>query len=209
MTSRMYWAMLAVVSMILVGCGKSDETSLVEPATAGDAGAGSQTPSSNPAAKVDSSTPRAAAAAFFAALRDSDEQTVAYLLTQKAREESEKHDVAIDPPQDPTATFSVGEVEFVDTNGAYVSGTWTENTQNGSETLEIVWVLRNETGGWRIAGLQAKSSDGTVVLNFEDPEEMHQRRIEAEQGVPPGYSVAEPVRQAQQPTPTGDYEIQR
>jgi hypothetical protein len=205
MTSRMYWAMLAVVSMILVGCGKSDEASLVQPATAGAAEAGSQAPSSNPAAKVDSSTPKAAATAFFAALRDSDEQTVAYLLTQKAREESKKHDVAIDPPQDPSATFSVGDVEYVETNGAYVSGTWTENTQHGSETIGIVWALRKEAGGWRIAGLHAKSSEETVVLNFEDPEEMHQRRIEAEQGMPPGYPAVEPIRHAQQPTPTGDY----
>ena len=60
---------------------------------------------------------------------------------------------------------------------------------------------------------------GPCVL--EDPEEMHQRRVEAEQGLPPGGRMAEqvpaesvvqpvspevgPIHSAEQPTATGDY----
>lgn len=202
MKSRACMVVLAMLGVLSLGCGKSDEGSSAEPQTS--AAGGSDETGSRPPIQVDASTPKAAVATFFTALRDSDEQTVAKLLTQKAREESERNNVAIDPPQDPSATFTVGDVELVGTDGAYVSGTWTETTVRGDETINIVWILRKEAAEWRIAGLHARSFDETVFLNFEDPEEMHQRRQEAEQGIPPGHLPSEPVRQAQQPTTTGD-----
>jgi hypothetical protein len=50
----------------------------------------------------------------------------------------------------------------------------------GTQTIDIVWILRRETGGWRIAGLAARAQNQNVVYNFEDPLEMQQRRVEAE-----------------------------
>ena len=176
------WCLLAT------GCGKSDK-----PATPAETGGSSSGNASDPAAagatpNAASATPAEAVNSFFKALRDGDEQTVTLLLTERAREESKKNGVAINPPGDAQAVFAVGEVAVLPEGGAHVRGAWTETTSQGTQTIDIVWILRQEAAGWRIAGLAARTNDENVVLNFEDPTELSASR---------GIGTAIPVRTEQ------------
>lgn len=114
---------------------------------------------------------------FLDALRSGDESMAAELLTTKARTETAKHDLAVQPPGTPQATYRVGQVEYVTENrdGAHVTSTWTEPVGDGrNESYEIVWVLRHQPHGWRIAGMATEVVPGQapLFLNFEDPADM-------------------------------------
>jgi hypothetical protein len=180
------WALLLAVVVGVTGCGGSNEDAAQnrptspKPQVAGaqDQGPGETAPQPP---EVNTATPEAAAEAFFTALRVGDVDLVRFLLTKKAQEESDKQGVAIDPPGNPSASFVVGEVEHFQDATAYVHGSWTEPASDGTQTLNIVWILRKEASGWRIAGLVAQSGSQQAEYNFEDPVEMHHRRVEAEQ----------------------------
>lgn len=180
MKRRAIWLLMLLPIFAPFGCGGSNEA--VQPAQEGsqvqqDA---EQARPAKSARTVHSSSPREAAQSFFTALRDGDDEMVELLLTQKARVESAKNDLAINPPGNNTAVFTVGAVEYIEQDGAHVAGSWTETTTAGTQTIDIVWIVRRESGGWRIAGLAARAGEQTVVYNFEDPLEMQQRRAEAE-----------------------------
>jgi hypothetical protein len=181
MNRHVIWLLTLLPVLAAIGCGGSDEAA--QPAEGGDQSqqAVGQMPPGQPMRTFNSATPREAAQSFFAALRDGDEELVELLLTKTARAESEKNGLAINPPGNDTALFTVGAVEYIQEDGAHVAGSWTETTNAGTQTIEIVWILRKESGGWRIAGLAARAQDQNVVYNFEDPLEMQQRRTEAEQ----------------------------
>ena len=56
-------------------------------------------------------------------------------------------------------------------DAAYVSCLWSEKFENGeAESYEVVWVLRRESAGWRVAGMatQLADSEEPVFLDFED-----------------------------------------
>jgi hypothetical protein len=58
-----------------------------------------------------------------------------------------------------------------DPDAAYVSCLWSEKFENEeTESYEVVWVLRRETAGWRVAGMatQLADSEEPVFLDFED-----------------------------------------
>ena len=67
-----------------------------------------------------------------------------------------------------------------DEGSAYVSCIWSEKEDNSE--FEVVWILREETEGWRIAGMatQLPDTDEPVVLNFEDLSELEDKMQEAE-----------------------------
>jgi len=95
------------------------------------------------------------------------------LLTTKARAETEKHGVVVQPPGVPNATYRVGRVEHPDNNPniAYVSCLWTEKFEDGSEeSCEVVWSLRKEPAGWRVAGMatQGDETEEPLYVDFED-----------------------------------------
>jgi hypothetical protein len=110
---------------------------------------------------------------FLSALQTGDEKAAATLLTTKAREETVAHDMVVEPPGAPNATYSVGRVQHPDNNpdAAYVSCVWSEKYENGEEeSYEVVWVLRREATGWRVAGMatQLANAEEPVFLDFED-----------------------------------------
>jgi hypothetical protein len=121
---------------------------------------------------VKSSTPQEAVTEFLDALRSGNDKTAEALLTVKAREETAAHDMVVAPPGAPNATYSVGRVQHPDDqkDAAYVSCTWSEKNGNEAVSYEVVWILRQETGGWRIAGMatQLAEAEEPVFLNFED-----------------------------------------
>jgi hypothetical protein len=186
-------AVLLVGSMI--GCGDREASSDAT-ATTKDTSA-EKSPA--PEFVVEATSPAQAVTKFLEALRAGDEQTAAALLTTKAREETAAHDMVVEPPGAPNATYSVGRVEHPEGNqdAAYVSCVWSETFQNGEqESYEVVWVLRRESPGWRIAGMatQLAENEDPVFLDFEDLLAMENTMREAEAAQRPPAT-----RQAQNP----------
>lgn len=112
---------------------------------------------------------------FLEAVRTGDDATAADMLTPLARQKTEELDMVVAPPGSDTASFEVGEVELVAKDGAHVSSSWTDLDELGEpRTDSIVWMVRREFDGWRIAGMATKlfEDELPLFLNFEDPEDM-------------------------------------
>jgi hypothetical protein len=113
---------------------------------------------------------------FLEAVRTGDDAKAADMLTDLARSETEKYELVVAPAGSDTASFKVGEVEIVAEGGAHVASVWTDVGEDGQpDSHEIIWMLRREPKGWRIAGMATKLSPEDklpVLLNFEDPKEM-------------------------------------
>jgi len=200
-----------VIAMGLTGCGQKGEpagqataaASSGTPATA-TATAAAAAPAPQPVAVPANASPDQVLTVFLNALRSGDSPTTESLLTAKAREELAKHSLSVDVQSSPSSTYQVrpGEGVAGDPNGAHVSSVWTEKFDDGEETYEIVWALRRQNEGWRVAGMAMQLLPGQAMqfLNFEDPADMLKKKDEAiaaiQQQQPP---VAET---AQQPAST-------
>jgi hypothetical protein len=193
---RLVTPFVVLLISALVGCGQSDP--------AANQSTQSETP--QPAAPTTLATeafqaesptldvaPDRIVESFLQALRDGDDTLAESLLTTKAREETAKRNLAVQPPGTPSANFNIGKVEFVtsDRRGAHVNSVWTETDPQGNTiSYEIVWALRQQQEGWRIAGMatQVAQSEPPVFLNFEDPDDMLRKwqdakeRLAAEEG---------------------------
>lgn len=119
-------------------------------------------------------TPEQVVEHFLSALQQGSDEQVTGLLTAKARTETAKHDLVVRSPGSPTAKFSVGALELV-SGGAYVNSQWSETSRDGiASSFEIIWVLRKQANGWRIAGMATRVAENEqpTYLNFENPQEM-------------------------------------
>ena len=145
--------------------------------------------------------PESATFEFLEAVRIGDDQKAASMLTAMARQRTAEKQMVVAPPGSPTASFAVREVMLVD-EGAHVATDWTDADADGHmHTDRIVWILREQPEGWRIAGMATKVFDDRppVVLNFEDPEDMLRQQQWAEEEIArrdaqqaPGDSTAKP-----------------
>ncbi|MHB8968946.1 MAG: hypothetical protein ACYC3X_01975 [Pirellulaceae bacterium] len=170
------WTFTAVLLVgSAVGCGSKEQSSntTVQPVQAAGTSQPSAEPTEGTQVQVAADTPEQAVGSFLNALQTGDDKAAAALLTVKAREETAAHDMVVEPPGAPNATYSVGRVQHPDENpdAAYVSCLWSEKFENGeAESYEVVWVLRRETVGWRVAGMATQLSDSEepVFLDFED-----------------------------------------
>ncbi len=128
------------------GCGsKETSASATAPPTAANA-AVADAAGSVPVT-VAAESPEQAVGSFLNALQTGDDKAAAALLTTKARDETASHDMVVEPPGAPNATYTVGRVQHPDGNpdAAYVSCLWSEKFENGeTESYEVVWVLRRE-----------------------------------------------------------------
>jgi hypothetical protein len=63
----------------------------------------------------------------------------------------------------------------------HVSSVWTEKFDDGEEKYEIVWALRRQQEGWRLAGMAMQLIPGQPMqfLNFENPEDMLKKKDDA------------------------------
>jgi hypothetical protein len=158
------------------------------------------TPAPQPIAVPASATPEQVVTVFLNALRGGDSPTTESLLTGKAREELEKHSMSVDVQSAPNATYQIGAAQVLADNpgGAHVSSVWTEKFDDGDETYEIVWVLRRQSEGWRVAGMamQLLPEQPAQFLNFENPEDMLKKKEEAMAALQPPAAET-----AQQPPP--------
>ena len=184
-------AFLAVLPML--GCGGSQTTqsaAVAEADSASPAASATDVTPSSPAEPVvqlpsPDASPGDVVTTFLQALKGGDEVTAEYLLTTTAREETAKHELAVQPPGAPNSTFQVGQVEYVTEakEGADVRSTWTESDSRGNQqSYEIFWVLRKQPDGWRVAGMATmlEGQQTPLFLNFEDPQDMLQRWAQAD-----------------------------
>lgn len=159
-----------------------------------------------------SSTPDVTVKEFLTALQGGRRELAEALLTETARIETARHNLPIKAPGRPSAQFEVGEIEFIseqndgNRNGAYVQSTWSDTYEDGTTDMhEIVWILRHEENGWRVAGMATEVFEDLdlLILNFEDPEDMERRfewveqeerrRMQAAAEQPQGLQATRPV----------------
>ena len=182
------WTIKAVVlgAFCLAGCnGQTASTPATARAEHSPAATTSTqaVPAPQPIAVPASATPDQVVTVFLNALRTGDSPTTESLLTAKAREELEKHSMSVDVQSAPNATYQIRSAEVLAENpsGAHVSSVWTEKFDDGDEIYEIVWVLRRQSEGWRVAGMamQLIPEQQPQFLNFENPEDMLRKKEEA------------------------------
>src|SRR4051794_31234031 len=157
---------LGLVAGGLIGCSKqaaSDAPAATgasaamasAPATGGNIAAEAAGPPREPIAVPATASADQVVTVFLNSLRDGDSATTESLLTSKAREELAKHQLSVDVQSTPNATYQVqpAATPVGNPNGAHVTSVWTEKFDDGDETYEIVWVLRRQQEGWRLAGM--------------------------------------------------------
>ncbi|ADB15237.1 hypothetical protein Psta_0550 [Pirellula staleyi DSM 6068] len=191
-------ALVAGYLVMTVGCGGGASTTETNPqdnASPTGAEVAQQAPK-EPVAVAADATPDQVISVFLDALRVGDSATTANLLTSKAREETAKHNIAVDPQSAPGAKYSVAPAEFLADNphGAHVRSSWTETYQDGTVNYDIVWVMRRQKEGWRIAGMALELVPGQepAFLNFEDPTDMLAKRDAAIAAQMPAENQAQP-----------------
>lgn len=168
--ARLAFGFAAGLVLACGGCNKPTEPGAQNP----QAGA-SQT---GGAAALPSGTPDQAVAVFMEAVRTGDTEKTAGMLTSIAREKTAAAGLDVAPPGRATMKYQVGKVEYVTENkdGAHVLCTVTDEGGDGVEPRndEIIWVLRRESEGWRIAGMVTRVIPNLppLVLNYEDPDDM-------------------------------------
>jgi hypothetical protein len=157
-------------SLLTLGCGEANTS---------PGGATSEIAASEAA------TPEAATQTFLEAVRTGNDAKAASMLTPLARQKTSEKEMVVAPPGSDTATFTICDVELID-SGAHVASDWTDVDEHGRmHTDRIVWILRKVPDGWRIAGMATKVFDdrAPVVLNFEDPDEMLRQQQAAEEEI--------------------------
>ena len=169
---RIGWiAWLAVLVVGVMGCGGSGETGQGPATSGGEAQSGGGAGQSG----AGQSGPAAAVFEFLEAVRTGDDDKAALMLTELARKKTAELNMEVAPPGSDTAQFKVGEAELLPGERARVASTWSDlDDRSQRRTDEIVWMLRRQPDGWRIAGVAATVFPGEppLLLNFEDPEEM-------------------------------------
>jgi len=129
-------------------------------------------------------TPDAVVREFLDAVRKGEDGVAELLLTDTARAETRKHDLSFAPPGSDTAKFEVGKVEYVAVNEvAHVESVWTDIGEDGQpEGNPIIWMLRRDPTGWRVAGMAMKvfKDELPLLLDFENPEDMIRKQQMAE-----------------------------
>jgi len=163
------WLVVAAAGITFAGCGGNDTEQ--SPEQGQDQSPGEAATNTAP----ETSTPANAVRTFLGAVQSGDDQLAADMLTDVARRKTKERDLEVAPPGSDTAEFTIGQVEMVGESGAHVTCEWSDLNADGSRTSEsILWVLRQEADGWRIAGMAPTIFPGEppLLLDFENPDEM-------------------------------------
>jgi len=182
---------VAVLACAFVGCGAAPQGSPEAAVSVSGAGAGEAA-----AAAEGASGPAAVVARFYEALRTGNDVAIASLLTDKAREETSKSGLGIQSQASESLSYEIGETDYVSDqlDGAHVKTTWKEPSPEGQMTsTEVIWVLRKQTSGWKISGMATPVVEGELPLlfNFEEPEDMLQKKAFVEQQLAPPANSAD------------------
>jgi len=141
----------------------------------GCGGASTDSTSTATANRANFPPPEATVAEFLEAVRTGKDDKASSLLTPLARKKTTEMSLEVAPPGSETAKYKVGQVEFVADDGAHVASEWIDVDETGAEHSDaIIWMVRLEDNGWRIAGMATKvfEDQPPLFLNFEDPEDM-------------------------------------
>ncbi len=154
----------------------------------------------SPAGLTRDTPPDQIVAAFLGALRNGDSGVAEALLTRRAHDETRKRDLTLQELGSPRAKFEVGVPKYLGTtkNGAHVNTAWTEEKDGAVISYDVIWALRRQDSGWRVAGMGAQLEPGQplVYLNFEDPDDMLAKWHAANDAVVAGETPDGGIRQA-------------
>src|SRR5688500_15091553 len=149
----------------LLGCSNSESTD--------------QTSDSKSTNKPDvaSGTPDQAVHEFMMAFKNGNETRASELVSEKTRQEMERTEYGVAPPGSKEMQFKVGEVQYVPESKdlARVACHIDDKDAEGEDVhMDVVWFLRKEQPGWRIAGvaMQVFPDLPAVLYNFEDMDDM-------------------------------------
>jgi len=120
---------------------------------------------------------KATVTTFLEAIKRGDDAGARAMLTKLARAKTEELGISVAPPVASTATYSIRECELIPGTEdlVHVGTTWTDTDPDGFTTTEnVVWAVRLDPEGWRVAGMATRIFDDLppLLLNFEDPEDM-------------------------------------
>ncbi|MBM4005147.1 MAG: hypothetical protein FJ295_17970 [Planctomycetes bacterium] len=196
--NRMSWA-VAVALSIVTGCARTGPDNAEagkrpssspgsQQADRGDARSSGpkegKPADSEPLAK--DATPEDVVQRFLEAAQERDRRVIEQLLTKAALRETVRAGLEIEPPGTPSTQYEIRSAELPSDNprAAYVEVRCSEtDTQGHTDSSEIVWVLRKESRGWRVAGMSMPAEDGSFLTwNFEEPADMAEirRHVNAE-----------------------------
>lgn len=188
---------LTVLVCGFAGCGGAPQGSsdAANSSPSGPGGAGLANADSGPGVSQPQavSDPAAVVAQFYEALRRGSDETIASLLSDKARQETSRSGLGIQSQASESLSYQISETEFVsdEMDGAHVRTTWMEPSPEGDMTAtEVIWVLRKQNDGWKISGMATPVVEGELPLlfNFEEPEDMLRKKefVEQQLGEPAG-----------------------
>jgi hypothetical protein len=172
---------------------------------------------SNTAVAAPSTDPaKATVTAFLEAIKRGDDATARTMLTKVARAKTEELGISVAPPMTSTATYSIRECELIPGTDdlVHVGTTWTDTDPDGFTTTEnVVWAVRLDPEGWRVAGMATRIFDDMppLLLNFEDPEDMiaKQEMVAKELQKRAQQAAAQQAKQPQPRTAVGPADGQR
>jgi hypothetical protein len=151
--------------------------------------------------------PAAALGQFLEAVRTGKDQQTNHMLTAKARTTlAQLGGGGLTPPASDTARFTVGKVDLIGQDGARVASTWTCLDKDGKPvSRQMLWVMRHEAEGWRVAGVAWTiiEDQPPLLLNFEDKEELL-RKAQWLQGGDDGGSGTEKNPEKAETPPAGN-----
>lgn len=129
---------------------------------------------------VASGTPDQAVHEFMMAFKNGDEAKASELVSEKTRQEMERTEYGVAPPGSKEMQFKVGEVQYVPESNdlARVACHIDDKDAEGEDVhMDVVWFLRKEQPGWRIAGvaMQVFPDLPAVLYNFEDMDDMKRK----------------------------------
>jgi len=128
--------------------------------------------------------PEAVVHEFLEAMRTGNAEKAGALLTPLAKQKTTEAGLSVGLNCSQAASFKVKEVEHVSEDGAHVATEWSDIDEQGQpHTDPIVWMLRREKDGWRVAGMATKvfADELPIILNFEDPNDMVRKQELAEE----------------------------
>ena len=160
---------------------------------------------------------KAAVVEFLEAIKRGDDTAASGMLTKVARAKTQELGLTVAPPVNSTATYEVRACEVVGEDGdmMHVETTWKDVDADGFQNTDhVVWVVRLDPEGWRLAGMAMKIFDDMppLLLDFEDPEDMIYKQelvaaelqkragAEAESGEPSQQAQASPAASPTSPT---------
>jgi hypothetical protein len=116
---------------------------------------------------------------FLEAYRAGDDKRTEAMFTERAKKQIAALGYKVTPPRSDTASFKIGTVTPVkdeqgEIAGAQVEIVWSDlNDKQQRQHENMMWVLRKEPEGWRVAGaaVNAIPGENPLLLDFENLEE--------------------------------------